>query len=545
MLEENTRKVPHQRLSADDEIDVKEIWRIIRSSRKSIFLIFSAIIAITIYVTLTTPPLWEAATAVMIKDRGSEPSSLLFDLGMNNSQQRLQNEIEVLKSYYLHNQVVGSLIDDGSATKLALFGTRYTRKRYRIKDYFIEWLAQDPASTILPENLTNDQRIKIVQNLRKSTNITSIRDTDVLNIAINSSDSADAVFLANRIGDLYRNIDLQGGLGELQFVLTFLDSQITRYEKRLATVEDDMRKFKSDNQIYSLDGSADLLLKDLTNYETIYYTNIAELEVAQQRVNYLKNQLSDSEQALMEEITNTNNPMIVALRGRIAELEAQKVQQMVDEGWNEQSLQARDFNRRIVEMKGKLTNITESLILSGWSEEDPFAASQEIFNRIVEQQVEVHAARARAAEYKKLLGQMSDRLKKLPNQTLQYARLDRTLRLNENLYLTMKQKFEESRITEAGQRGKVRILDPAFIAKKVKPDKKTNILLGIIIGLSFGVAFAFLKEFLDYTIKAVEQLERKGIAVLGIIPDMQHKSNSSAFKKTTPPPKEGMFLNDD
>jgi capsular exopolysaccharide synthesis family protein len=539
MLEENTRKVPHQRLSADDEIDVKEIWRIIRSSRKSIFLIFSAIIAITIYVTLTTPPLWEAATAVMIKDRGSEPSSLLFDLGMNNSQQRLQNEIEVLKSYYLHNQVVGSLIDDGSATKLALFGTRYTRKRYRIKDYFIEWLAQDPASTILPENLTNDQRIKIVQNLRKSTNITSIRDTDVLNIAINSSDSADAVFLANRIGDLYRNIDLQGGLGELQFVLTFLDSQITRYEKRLATVEDDMRKFKSDNQIYSLDGSADLLLKDLTNYETIYYTNIAELEVAQQRVNYLKNQLSDSEQALMEEITNTNNPMIVALRGRIAELEAQKVQQMVDEGWNEQSLQARDFNRRIVEMKGKLTNITESLILSGWSEEDPFAASQEIFNRIVEQQVEVHAARARAAEYKKLLGQMSDRLKKLPNQTLQYARLDRTLRLNENLYLTMKQKFEESRITEAGQRGKVRILDPAFIAKKVKPDKKTNILLGIIIGLSFGVAFAFLKEFLDYTIKAVEQLERKGIAVLGIIPDMQHKSNSSAFKKTTPPSKGG------
>jgi capsular exopolysaccharide synthesis family protein len=526
-------------LNQEDEIDIKEIWRIIRSYRRSAILIFIIIFALTIYITFTTPPIYRATTVVMIKESGADPSSLVFDFGMRGSKQRLQNEIEVLQSYYVHDKVVQSLIEDGKANRLSLFGTRYVRKRYRLVEYFLIWIGQQKDSLLVPEEYDFKRRIRVVDNLRKNTKISTVRETDVLNIAVTSGDSSDAVFLANRISHIYQNLDLAGGQGELHFVLTFLDSQISKYEKRLASLEDDLKRFQSRNQIYSLDGSAELLLKDLTSYESIYYTNIAELEVARERVGYLRGQLSESEQALMEEITNTNNPMIVALRGKIADLEAQKVQQMVDEGWNEQSLQARDFNRRIDEMKQKLTSITESLILSGWSEEDPFAASQEIFNKIVEQEVEVHAARSRADEYKKLVDQMSARLTNLPSQTLEYARLERELKLNENLYITMKQKYEESRITEAGQMGKVRILDPALIAEKIKPNKKNNLFLGFVIGLGLGVGYAFFRDFFDNTVKAVEHLERKGLTVLGIIPDMHHKDGHNTIVRTQKPSKGG------
>ena len=527
-----------EELSHEEQIDIKEIWRIARSYRKSILIIFSTIFLLTIYTTLTTRPIWQATTVVMIKESGSDPSSFVFDFSMNKSQQQLQNETEILKSFYLHEIVVNSLIRDGRADQLSLFGTRYIRVRYRIQDYFLDWIGRDIDPVIHPNELDFSQRIKIVENLRKNTTISSVRDTDVLKISVNSSDSTDAIFLSNKISDSYRNLDLAGGQGELHFVLTFLDSQIAKYEERLEIVENELQTFQSEFQIYSLDGSAELLLKDLTIYEGIYYTNIAELEVARERVNYLKGQLSESEKALMEAITNTNNPMIVALRGKIAELEAQKVQQMVDEGWNENSLQSRDFNRRISEMKSKLTSITETLILSGWSEEDPFAASQEIFNKIVEQEVEVHSSRSRAEEYKKLVDQMSARLTDLPAQTLQYARLERMLKLNESLYLTMKQKYEESRITEAGQMGKVRILDPALIAEKIKPNMKRNLLLGTLLGLVLGGGYAFLREYMDNTVKAVEHLERKGLIVLGIIPDM-HQVASGTIKQPTPNPSKG------
>lgn len=539
MITSNSNPTAKLDQNYEEEIDIKEIFRILRTARISIALIASIIFVITIYFTWTTHPIYQATTIVMIKEGQASPSSFMFDFSLNQSQQRLQNEIEVLKSYNLHEQVVNSLIEDGSAEQLALFGTRYVRKRYRLQDTFLKWLGRDKKLGISPRDMDFSQRIEIVENLRKNTLISTIRDADVLNIAVSSNDSSEAVFLANRISSVYRNLDLEGGQGELHFVLTFLDSQIVKYENRLAIVEDKLQQFQSEYQIYALDGSAELLLQDLTRYEGIYYTNIAELEVAQERVSYLKGQLSESEKALMEEITNTNNPMIVALRGKIAELEAQKVQQMVDEGWDENALQARDFNRRIGEMKAKLTNITESLILSGWSEEDPFAASQEIFNKIVEQEVAVHSARSRAQEYKKLVDQMSARLTSLPVQTLQYARLERDLKLNESLYLTMKQKYEESRITEAGQLGKVRILDPALIAKKVKPNKKVNMLVGAVIGLGLGIAFAFIREFLDNTVKAVEHLENKGLTILGIIPDMHTSSAKAVVKKISAPSKGG------
>jgi capsular exopolysaccharide synthesis family protein len=530
---------PNTESTHEDEIDPKEIWRILHSARYAISLIASVIFILTIYFTWTTHPVYQATTVVMIKESQSDPSSFVFDFGLNKSKQRLQNEIEVLKSFNLHEQVVTGLISDGSAEELALFGTRYIRQRYRLQDSFLKWIGQDKKPGIRPRELSFSQRIEVVEKLRENTSIASVREADVLKIAVSASDSTDAVFLANRISRVYRNLDLAGGQGELHFVLTFLDSQITKYERRLAVVEDKLQQFQSEHQIYALDGSADLLLKDLTDYESIYYTNMAELEVAQERVIYLKSQLSESEKALMEAITNTNNPMIVALRGKIAELEAQKVQQMVDEGWTDQSLQARDYERRIIEMKSKLTGITESLILSGWSEEDPFAASQEIFNKIVEQEVEVHSARSRAEEYKKLVDQMSSRLTSLPVQTLQYARLERDLKLNESLYLTMKQKYEESRITEAGQLGKVRILDPALIATKVKPNKKVNVLLGIFLGVGLGVGYAFLLAFLDNTVKAVEHLERKGLTILGIIPDMQGSSAKKIAKAVATPSKGG------
>ena len=528
-----------ERIENEMDIDIKELWRIIRNHAKMIFIIFIIIFFLTLYITVTTQPIYQASTSLMIKERAADPSSFVFDFGAGNSNQILKNEIEILKSYNLHNQVIQSLIGDGSSSELALFGTRYTRKRYRLTDYVFGWLNQSSETVSLGRNMSIGERIIVVDKLRNSSGISTLQDTDVLTISITSTDSSESVFLANRVSKIYQDLDLAGGLGELRFMLTFLDSQITQYEQRLAIVEEDLQKFQSENGIYSLDGSSELLLSNLTEYENIYFTNIAELEVAGKRIEYLESLLSENEKRLMSEITNTNNPMIIALRGKIAELEAQKVQQMVEEGWDENSLQGRDYNRRIGEMKDRLTKATESLILSGWSEDDPFAASQIIFNKIIEQQVDVHAARSRSDQYKILVGHLSRRLDLLPSQTLQYARLERDLKLNENLYLTMRQKYEESRITEAGQRGKVQILDPALVAIKVKPNKKKNVLLGVLFGFLIGVGVAFLKEFFDNTIKAVEQLERKGLSVLGIVPDMFNDSKIKTAQKRFLPSEGG------
>ncbi len=66
----------------------------------------------------------------------------------------------------------------------------------------------------------------------------------------------------------------------------------------------------------------------------------------------------------------------------------------------------------------------------------------------------------------------------------------------------------------------VQIMDPAEPGKApVKPNKTVNIVLGLIFGLVMGVGLAFFIEYLDTSVKTIDDVERTFQApVLGVIP---------------------------
>ena len=66
----------------------------------------------------------------------------------------------------------------------------------------------------------------------------------------------------------------------------------------------------------------------------------------------------------------------------------------------------------------------------------------------------------------------------------------------------------------------VEIVDKAVpSARPVRPNKPLNIALGIIIGLVVGVGLAFFIEYLDTSVKTIDDVERSlQCPVLGVIP---------------------------
>ena len=89
----------------------------------------------------------------------------------------------------------------------------------------------------------------------------------------------------------------------------------------------------------------------------------------------------------------------------------------------------------------------------------------------------------------------------------------------------MKTKLQESRITEASKISNVRIIDPAIPPEKpVKPKKKMNLLLGLFLGLGAGIGIAFIRDYLDHSIKSGEDLQRLGLTAIAIIPTIDVKS---------------------
>ncbi len=87
-------------------------------------------------------------------------------------------------------------------------------------------------------------------------------------------------------------------------------------------------------------------------------------------------------------------------------------------------------------------------------------------------------------------------------------------------YTTLAEKLETLRINQQLETGGATVVETAAVdTDPVSPQPVRNTVLGLGIGLVFGVGIAFLSEYLDNTIRSTDEAERVfGTAVLGTIP---------------------------
>ncbi len=125
-------------------------------------------------------------------------------------------------------------------------------------------------------------------------------------------------------------------------------------------------------------------------------------------------------------------------------------------------------------------------------------------------------------ELKDQIASMSKQLHGMSGEELEYARLAREVEVNKKLYSMLKEKLEETRITEAEKTPDVSIVNPALMpGSPVSANKTMGFLAGMMLGLVLGVSFAFLFETLDTSIGTIEDVENVvKLPVLGIVPSI-------------------------
>lgn len=100
-------------------------------------------------------------------------------------------------------------------------------------------------------------------------------------------------------------------------------------------------------------------------------------------------------------------------------------------------------------------------------------------------------------------------LEGLPEQEKQLSQLTRSFMVNEKVYEYLLQKRVETAIVESSTVSGVRVIDDALVGDvPVKPKRTFMVLIGLILGLILGVVQAFFRNYLANTIQTISDIEK-------------------------------------
>jgi capsular exopolysaccharide synthesis family protein len=130
---------------------------------------------------------------------------------------------------------------------------------------------------------------------------------------------------------------------------------------------------------------------------------------------------------------------------------------------------------------------------------------QNIVSRI---ELEYRGARQRETLLTQALEKQKQEANELAQKLVQYNILKREAETNKQLYEGLLQKLKEATISAGLRSSNVRVVDPALVPPSpARPNRTRNILLAFLVGLVGGIGLAFLREYLDNTVKTPHDVE--------------------------------------
>lgn len=520
------------------QFSFKDYVHILYRGKGIILLSFLVVFSATVYYTFTALPVYEATGMVMIKEDTGVRRELFRMTSPLQVENRINNQVEILKSLSLAEEVIRQLQASGSADTLWILG-----KRKRPERFYASWLRAlsqwnifKKERKVLPDTLNQESTIDIVEQFRKSIFVVPKRNTDMIEVKVRAPSAFEAAFIANTWMKVYQKRDLEESRGEITEILSFLEVKLDSVKKNLSTAEENLKEYKENQKVAELSSETEQLIRQLAEFESAYQEAKTELEANERRLEYLKSQLNENQKAFLAEAASVSSPVIQELQKQMANLIAEKAayeQQLKGAGYysaNDPKLKT--LEQRLKGIEESIVEETRKLITSGGAALNPLGFSETLFNNILQIETENKSLRAKTSELRKIVNQYNKMMNKLPEKSLKLARLMREAEVNNKIFMMLREKYEENRITEAGQIGSVRIVDRARPPKyPIKPKKKVNLVLGFIMGIGLGVSLVFLKEYLDTSLKTAEDVEQIGFTVLGAIPFIPVHKLGKKFRK--------------
>lgn len=491
----------------EEKIDIRDYLRVIMKRRWTIITFFAVVVITVTIHTFTATPIYEATARLIIDKENPNVVSIQEVMAVDASgTDYYQTQYKIIESRTVAREVIRRLHLDESEEFFPKPRDGFISNLKRSVRETITFWKDSLFSLLKTEDEGTSEALgeyepssALVSGFIARIKVKPIRNSRLVDVSFQAKDPALAATIVNTLAGAYIGQNLETKLIAVKDAVRWLHNRIEEERKRVEKAEQALLRYKEKHNIVT-DFSSDVekitaqKLAQLNSRVVEEESKRVEAETRYKQAMALKgtpDMLDSIPEVLNNELIRQIKSMEVGLYKRMSELSKKYGQK----------------HPRMVAIDSELKALQKR-------------KTQEV-NRVVNSlRNEYRVALARENSLKAALAKQKKESLELNQKAIEYGVLRREAESAGQMYELLIKRFKETSLTEDMRTGNIRIIDRAEVPKHpVKPKKRLNILLSVIVGLVTGIGLAFFFEYLDNTIRIPEDIRSHlNIPYLGHIP---------------------------
>ncbi len=476
---------PEELLAPSSGLDLKEFIGIITRRKWLVAAITLLTLLTVLLITLMMKPVYQATSTIQIERNAKQIiSGSSFDSIESRSDKDFhETQRKLIQSRALARRVINQL---GLDTKDTSFG-------------LVSSVKKALGMSVTDQNSAERTEALFIENLM----VQPISNSQLVAINYDSTDPKLAADITNAIAKTFVRMNLEKRFDTASYSKEFLSENIQQVrqtlEKSERALNDYARQF---GIVQDVDGEST---------DTFSLKKLSEelVKVERQRI---------EAESLYEQAKNADlsDPMTVATLSKDPEMQEKgsDLAKLIADRDARIKRSASGTNRTIRRLSGQITRLRAEIN----------AGASAV---LVTLKADAEAAKIRQELIREQLSGLKNSAITTQGNSIKYNTLKREVESNRVLYKELLQQFKQVSVAGTVGTNNISIIDKAGIPyEKHKPKLRNNLAFGLLLGLMLGMGAAFLREFMDDSLKGSDEVERvTGLPVLGLLPNIKGQSD--------------------